>query len=155
MQALVHAGPGHGLAVDEQRVGREHRAAVHERRPQLLALAGAALVEQRGEDADDRQHRVGRVAHPEPVVQRRVAGVGRAGLVLEPGRRLVERVEAAEVGERALEPVGPGVAVHDVGVDPLAVVVADAEPVRDARRHVVVHDVRALDELERDLHALR
>src|SRR5262249_10766649 len=53
------------------------------------------------------------------------------------------------------EAVGPGVAVHDVRVDPLAVLVADAEPHRDARGHVVVDDVGALDELQRDLDAAR
>ena len=47
--------------------------------------------------ADDRQHRVGGVAHPEAVVQRLVAGVHRARLVLEPGGRLEQRVETAEV----------------------------------------------------------
>ena len=102
-----------------------------------------------------REHRVRRVAHPEAVVERRVAGVRRAGFVLEPGRGLVQRVEAAEVRERALEPVRPGVAVDDVGVHALAVVVADAELVRDAGGHVVVDDVGLLHELERDLQALR
>ena len=106
------ASPSTSSASDD-----EHRAAVEQRRPQLLALAGPALVVQRGEAPDDRQHRVGGVGHPEAEVERRVAGVHRPGLVLEPGRRLEQRVEAAEVRERALEPVRPGVAVDDVGVD--------------------------------------
>ena len=88
---------------------------------------------------------------PEAQVVRRVAFAHRALLVLEPGRRLVERIEAAEVRERAFEAVRPRVAVDDLGLHPLAVFVADAEPHRDAGRHVVVHDVGALHELERDL----
>ena len=149
--ALSSRGRGHGLAVDEQRVGREHRAAVEQRRPELLALAAHALVVQRGEATDDRQHRVRGVGHPEAQVVRRVAFAHRTLLVLEPGRRLVERVEAAEVRERTFEAVRPRVAVDDVGLHALAVLVPDAEPHRDARRHVVVHDVGALDELQRDL----
>jgi hypothetical protein len=111
-------------------------------------------VHERGQHADDREHRVRGVAHPEPVVERLVPVGHRTRLVLEAGRRLVERVEAAEVRERPLEPVRPRVAVDDVGVGGLAVVVADAEPVRDARGHVVVDDVGCRDELERDLQAV-
>ncbi len=94
----------------------------------------AALVVQRGEAADDRQHRVRRVAHAEAGSRAaRCRSWTGAGLVLEPGRRLVERVEPAEVRERTLEPVRPRVAVHDVGLHALAVFVADAEP-RSRRR---------------------
>ena len=82
-----------------------------------------ALVVQRGEAADDREHRVRGVGHAEAEVERRVALAHRTRLVLEPGRRLEERVEAAEVRERTFEPVRPRVAVDDVGVDALAVVV--------------------------------
>ncbi len=116
----VELRDGRALAVDEQHVGREHLAAVEQRRPQLLALAGVTLVVQRGEAPDDRQHRVGGVGHAEPVVHRRVPGVHRPRLVLEPGRRLEQRVEPAERGERSLEAVRVRVAVHDVGVDGLA-----------------------------------
>ena len=125
--------------------------AVEQRRPQLLAFAGPALVVQRGEATDDRQHRVGGVGHPEADVERLVALAHRARLVLEPGRGLEERVEPAEVRLRPFEAVRPRVAVHDVGVDALAVLVRDAEPLRDARGHVVMDDVGPLDELERDL----
>ena len=75
---LVEAGPRHRLAVDEQRVGGEHRAAVEQRRPELLALAGHALVVQRGEAADDREHRVRGVGHAEAEIVRRVALAHRA-----------------------------------------------------------------------------
>ena len=148
---MSRRGRGYAFAVDEHRVGREHRAAVEQRRPQLLALAAHALVVQRGEAPDDREHRVRGVGHAEAEVARRVALAHRTLLVLEPGRRLVERVEPAEVRERTFEPVRPRVAVDDVGLHALAVLVADAEPLRDARRHVVVHDVGALHELQRDL----
>ena len=150
---LVEARPRHRLAVDQHRVGGEHRAAVEQRGPELLALAGHALVVERGEAPDDREHRVGRVGHAEAEVVRQVALAHRTRFVLEAGRRLVERVEAAEVRHRALEPVRPRVAVDDVGVHPLAVFVADAEPHRDTRGHVVVHDVGLLHELQRDLAA--
>ena len=100
--ALSSRGPRHRFAVDEHRVGREHRAAVEQRRPQLLAFAGHALVVQRGEAPDDRQHRVGGVGHAEAEVARRVAFAHRTLLVLEPGRRLVERVEPAEVARAVL-----------------------------------------------------
>ena len=152
---LVEPGPGHGLAVDEQRVGGEHRSAVEQRGPQLLALAAHPLVVERRETPDHRQHRVGGVGHAEAQVVRSVALAHRTLLVLEPGRRLVERIEPAEVRERALEAVRPRVAVDDLGLHALAVVVADAEPHRDARGHVVVHDVGALHELERDLEPAR
>ena len=39
---LVEPGPRHPFAVYEQRVGREHRAAVEQRSPQLLAFTGDA-----------------------------------------------------------------------------------------------------------------
>ena len=145
------SGRGHAGAVGEQRVGRQHRGAVEQRRPQLLALTGAALAVQRGEAADHRQHRVGGVGHAEADVQRLVARAHRTGFVLEPGRGLEQRVETAEVRERTVEPVRPGVAVDDVGIDALAVFVRDPEPLGDAGSHVVMHDVGPGDELERDL----
>ena len=115
-ELLVEVRAGRGDAADEVRVGGEDRAAVEQRRPHLLALAGALAVVQRAEHGDDRQHRVRRVAHPEAVVERRVAFVHRGRLVLEPGRRLVQRVETAEAGERTFEAVRPRVAVDDVGL---------------------------------------
>jgi hypothetical protein len=132
-------------------IRREHRATVHQRGPQLLTLTGAAPVVQRGEDPDDRQHRVGCVAHPEPVVERVVAVRHRAGLVLEPRGRLVQRIEPAEVRERAVEPVGVGVAVHQVGLDRPAGVVVQRESGGGALRHVVVHHVGGGDEPQRDV----
>ena len=57
--------------------------------------------------------------------------------------------------ERTFEAVRPRVAVDDVGVHPLAVGVTDAEPVRDARGHVVVDDVRGGHQLECELDAAR
>ncbi len=149
----VEAWTRNGDAVDEHRVGRQHRGAVEQRRPQLLALAGAALVIQRGETPDHRQHRVGRVGHPETDVEGLVAFAHRARLVLETGRRLEDRIEPAEVRLRSLEAVRPGVAVHDVGIDALAVFVRDPETLRDPGGHVVVDDVGPLDELQRDLFA--
>ena len=77
--------------------------------------------------------------------------MGRAGLVLESGRCLVQRVQAAEAREWTVESVGPCIAVHDVGVDALGVVVPDAQLVGDARGHVVMHDVGTRDELQPDL----
>ena len=154
-ELLVEVRAGRGHAADEVRVGGEDRAAVEQRRPHLLALAGALAVVQRAEHGDDRQHRVRRVAHAEAVVERRVAFVHRGRLVLEPRRRLVERVETAEVRERTLEAVRPRVAVDDVGLHGLARGVVDAELGRDARGHVVVDDVGGRDELERDRETAR
>ena len=148
---LVEPRSGHRFTVDEHRVGGEHRAAVEQRRPELLALAAHPLVVQRGEATDDGQHRVRGVGHAEAQVVRRVAFAHRTLLVFEAGRRLVQRIEPAEVRERTLESVRPRVAVDDLRLHALAVFVSDAEPHRDAGRHVVVHDVGALDELERDL----
>ena len=120
-------------------------------RPQLLALAGRALVVERGEHADDRQHRVRGVAHAEAVVERLVAVGHRARLVLEAGRRLVQRVEAAEVPERTLEPVRVRVAVDDVGLHRSTRLVVEVEPAGRPLRHVVVDDVGRRHELHRDL----
>ena len=153
MSSLSRCGPRRGHAADEVRVGGEDRAAVEQRRPHLLALAGALAVIQRAEHRDDREHRVRRVAHAEAVVERRVAFVHRRRFVFEPRRRLVQRIEPAEAGERTFEAVRPRVAVDDVGLHRLARGVVDAELGRDAGRHVVVHDVGGADELERDREA--
>ena len=147
----VELGSRHTVTVGEQRVGREHRGAVEQRRPQLLSLTGAALAVERGEATDHGQHRVGGVGHTEADVQRLVARPHRTGLVLEPGRGLEQRVEPAEVRERTVEPVRPGVAVDDVGFHALAVFVRDPEALGDAGSHVVMHDVGPCDQFERDL----
>ena len=96
---------GTASTVYEHRVGGEHRAAVEERRPQLLAFAGHAA----GGTCAARQPitesiaRCG-VGHPEAqIVAACVAFAHRTLLVLEPGGCLVERVEAAEASERTLE----------------------------------------------------
>ncbi len=142
-------------ATDEVRIGGVDRAAVEQRRPHLLAFARALAVVQRAEHGDDRQHRVRRVAHSESVVERGIALVHRGRFVFEPGRRLVERVEATEACQRTLEAVRPRVAVDDVGLDLLAFHVVDPEFGGDARGHVVVDDVGGADELERNGQAAR
>ena len=72
-EVAVEAGPVPRFPTDEEHVGREDHAAVEQRGPQLLTLAGALAVEEREQHADDRQQRVRRVAHPEAVVERCVA----------------------------------------------------------------------------------
>ena len=83
-------------------------------RPQFLTDTGPAPVDESEQNADDRQHGVGRVAHPEAQIERIVPVTNGPGFVLETRGGLVERVQTAETAQGILQSVGVGVAVDDV-----------------------------------------
>ena len=99
-----------------------------------------------------RLHRARLVAHAEAVPVGAVAFTTK--LVLEPTRRLRELVEPRPRGARPVVAPHGRVAVDDRRVEALGRLVVDAEPLGDARAHVVVDDVHLAHQPVRDLHAL-
>ncbi len=129
------------LPVDEEHVGAEDGGPVEQGRPEILTLAGTALVEQGGQHADDRHHGVGGIGHPESHIEGGVALGDRAGLVLDAARSLIERIESTELRQRSLRSIGVGVAVDEIGVASLQRFVVDPQAGRSALRHVVMDHV--------------
>ncbi len=149
---LVGARPLRPPVGPDPRVGVEVDAAVHDRRVDELALAGALAPVERHQHREGRLHRAGLVAHPEAVPVGSVALT--AELLLEPARRLRELVEAGPGGAWSVVPPHRRVAIDHRRVQPLGGLVVDAEALGDARPHVVVHDVDLAHEAVRDLQPL-
>ena len=120
-----------------------------------LPLAGALAVAQRLDDGGGRDDPVAGVAVGRHLPDRRRAVVRAARLVRRAGQGVAHLVVARQRRARPVALEAAGVAVDDRRVDRPRLLVADAEALGDAGAHVVVDDVRPLDQAAGDLLALR
>ena len=155
VEAVQRAHPRLGLVerreirrpfLGEERSAREDCSSVQERRGDRLTFPVLSTPVERQQHAEDRQEGVSRVAHPHADVKRWVPRVHGSRFVLEPARCLVEGIETARVRKRSFRAVHVGVAVDEVGLVLLERVVIHPQTRGRPLGHVVVDDVRPLDE---------
>ncbi len=132
----------------------EQRGAVHHRRVDDLALPGALCLPERGQHADDEQHRAAAVV-ADQVQRRHRALPGPADRVQRAGERDVVDVVSGAGGERPVLPPSGHPAVDQARVARVAVGGADAEPFGDARAVALQQHVGLLDEAQHRLPARR
>ena len=118
----------------------------------VLALAGAAAMDQGGEDAVDRIGRGDQIGNRQADAGRRT--VGETGHRHQAAQRLDDDVHALDVGIGAGFAEGADRGVDDGRIVGAHLLIADAQPRRRALAHVLDDHVGLLGEFEKDLAAL-
>ena len=120
----------------------DHR--VLHRHLQAAALAGLGALVERAQDADRHQHAGAGVAEGRARLDRRPVGV--AGDADRAARGLRDHVEGEALLVRAAGAEALDLAIDDAGVDLLDLVIAEAQPLDRAGRHVLDRDIGLLQQ---------